>query len=88
MLISIHRGLIVPCLFLLGAHLVAVAPCCMADDVSVFKKPVLAEASLELQSRAILLAKHGQMESALMISEQAVKVAPWLMLGKGSRCPG
>ncbi len=80
MLISIHRALIVSCLFLLGAQLVAITPCCMADDVSVFKKPALAEASLELQSRAILLAKHGQMESALMISEEAVNVAPFSWL--------
>ena len=52
-------------------------PAAPGDDLSVFRRPALAEASRELQTRAILLTQVGQLEAALPIAEEAAKLAPF-----------
>jgi hypothetical protein len=47
------------------------------SESNIFRRPALAEASHELQVRAVLLAKAGQMEIALQLCQEAVKVAPF-----------
>ena len=69
---SIPRNLMILLLFM--ANLPRLTS---ADEPSVFRRPALAEASLELQLRAIFLSRSGQLAAALPISEEAVRIAPF-----------
>jgi hypothetical protein len=50
---------------------------CAADEPNVFRRPLLAETSRQLQLRAVLLARSGQLEEALSLCQQAVSTAPF-----------
>jgi hypothetical protein len=48
-----------------------------ADEPSIFRRPALAEASRDLQLRAVVLARTGQLAAGLQICQEAVKIAPF-----------
>jgi hypothetical protein len=47
------------------------------EEISVFRRPELAESSHEMQLRAILTSQAGHLEDAVKLSEEAEKVAPF-----------
>ena len=50
---------------------------CFADEPGVFRRPGLMEASQPLQLRAILYARNNQLDEALAVCQEAVRVAPF-----------
>lgn len=51
------------------------AALCRADEPNVFRRPALAEASRQLQLRAVFLARSGHLPEALAVCQQAVDIA-------------
>ena len=49
----------------------------VAEEPNVFRRPALAEASQELQLRGVHLARIGQVPSALLSLQEAVRIAPF-----------
>ncbi|HEY2250680.1 MAG TPA: hypothetical protein VGH74_06450 [Planctomycetaceae bacterium] len=52
-------------------------PLCRANEPSVFSRPALARTSRQLQFRAVLLARSGQLPEALAVCRQAYNTAPF-----------
>ena len=53
------------------------SPLCAADEISIFRRPALNEASNELQLRAVVLARAGQLAAGLQLCQEAEKIAPF-----------
>jgi tetratricopeptide (TPR) repeat protein len=54
----------------------------VAEESSVFRRPVLAEQSQELQLRGVHLARLGQVPSAVQTLQEAVRIAPFSALAR------
>lgn len=66
------RNLLILLLFIAGTQ-----QTWATDDISVFRRPALMEQSHELQLRAVLLSRTGQIEAGIKVCEEAVKIAPF-----------